>query len=310
IGEPTLHSHLPDWIAQARAIGARVEMITNGTLLDEEKSRQLIKADLDRLWVSIDGATPDSYADVRLGAELPHVIENMMTFRRLRSGWRYLPRPEIGVAFVAMKRNIQELPEVLKIARRIGAMYFKVSNVLPISDDLRSETLYDSVLNDITYLTSSYMPHLSLPKMAFTDETREALFKAFRSGYNVNFAGNKLSGANNVCNFIESGSMSIAWSGNASPCLPLLHTHVHHLKGHLRLSQAHVIGNVAERGLLELWNDPEYVAYREHVQGFAFAPCTSCGGCEMLDGNAEDCLANTFPACGGCLWAQGFVQCP
>jgi hypothetical protein len=46
------------------------------------------------------------------------------------------------------------------------------------------------------------------------------------------------------------------------------------------------------------------------VQGFAFAPCTFCGGCEMLDGNEEDCLGNEFPACGGCLWAQGLIQCP
>jgi hypothetical protein len=24
----------------------------------------------------------------------------------------------------------------------------------------------------------------------------------------------------------------------------------------------------------------------------------------------EDCYGNTFPACGGCLWAQGVIQCP
>lgn len=33
-------------------------------------------------------------------------------------------------------------------------------------------------------------------------------------------------------------------------------------------------------------------------------------GCEMSEANEEDCLGNTFPACGGCLWAQGIIQCP
>ncbi|MCB0052150.1 MAG: radical SAM protein, partial [Caldilinea sp.] len=71
IGEPLFHPRTVEWVAQAKAAGARVELITNGTLLTEKRSRQLIDAGLDLLWVSIDGASPESYADVRLGAELP-----------------------------------------------------------------------------------------------------------------------------------------------------------------------------------------------------------------------------------------------
>ncbi|HLF27299.1 MAG TPA: radical SAM protein [Anaerolineae bacterium] len=309
LGEPLFHPRTPEWVAQAKAAGAAVELITNGTLLNEQKARQLIRAGLDRLWVSIDGATPESYADVRLGAELPRVLENVSRFRKLRPG-AHRPKPEIGIAFVAMKRNIDDLPEVIALGRRLGAKHFKVSNVLPYTDALRDEMLYPNVLSDITYLPSPWLPRLSLPKMEINDETYDALFKALRSGYNVTFAGNNLGGANDVCTFIESGSISIGWDGSVSPCLPLLHSHVHHINGHKRLVRRHLIGKVTERGLLELWLDPDYVAYRERVHSFAFAPCTFCGGCELLDDNTEDCLGNTFPACGGCLWAQGVIQCP
>src|SRR5512143_1815125 len=127
IGEPTLHTHLPAWIAQAKVLGCRAEMITNGTLLSETLSRKLIASGLDLLWVSIDGATPESYADVRLGAELPAVLENVRLLRKLRRPGHFA-KPQIGVAFVAMKRNINELPEVLKIAMGLGAAHFKVSN--------------------------------------------------------------------------------------------------------------------------------------------------------------------------------------
>src|SRR5512139_3096735 len=61
LGEPLFHTDLVDWIAQAKAIGATVELITNGTLLTEDKARALIACGLDNLWISIDGATPDSY---------------------------------------------------------------------------------------------------------------------------------------------------------------------------------------------------------------------------------------------------------
>lgn len=309
IGEPLFHRRTAEWIARAKSLGAHVEMITNGTLLTEKRSKEIIDAGLDVLWVSIDGASPESYADVRLGAELPRVIENLERFRKLRRGWHH-PLPEIGIAFVAMKRNIDDLPAVLKLGRRLGALHFSVSNVLPISPEMQDEMLYTHSLKSTTYLPSASVPHLSLPKMDFTELTREALFQAFNSGYNVSYAGANWGGVNDVCNYVENGSMTIAWNGDVSPCWPLMHTHTSFLHHKPRLNRRHVVGNVRQQRLQELWLDPEYVAYRQRVQSFAFAPCTFCGGCDMSLTNDEDCFGNEFPACGGCLWAQGVVQCP
>ncbi|MEJ5224258.1 MAG: radical SAM protein, partial [Anaerolineales bacterium] len=70
IGEPLANKYTIDWVERAKAQGLRVEMITNGTLLDATRLRRLVDAGLDLLWVSIDGARPESYADIRLGAEL------------------------------------------------------------------------------------------------------------------------------------------------------------------------------------------------------------------------------------------------
>ena len=67
LGEPLFHQQIIDMVARVVSLGARAELITNGTLLDENRSKELIAAGLDTLWVSIDGATPESYADVRLG---------------------------------------------------------------------------------------------------------------------------------------------------------------------------------------------------------------------------------------------------
>ena len=309
IGEPTFHKRTIEWIAQAKALGARVEMITNGTLLTEKRARQIIDAGLDRLWVSIDGASPESYADVRLGAELPRVLENLSRFRQMRKGGHFA-KPEIGVTFVAMKRNIADLPKVLKLSRELGARHFNVSNVLPVTADLQSEMLYTRALSDLTYLPAREIPRLSLPKMDFNEITRDALMQAFQSGFSVNYAGNSWGGANDVCNYIESGSMSIAWNGAVSPCWPLMHTHQSYLHAKPRQNKSHVIGNVRERSVSDLWLDPEYVAYRQKVQSFGFAPCTFCGGGETSESNVEDCYANEFPACGGCLWSQGVIQCP
>ena len=310
IGEPLFHPKTVEWIQRIKGLGVKVELITNGTILNEKKAQQLIDAGLDVLWVSLDGATPDSFGDIRMGAELPVIIDNLKRLFKMRKGGHF-PKPEIGVAFVAMKRNIADLPKIIKIGHTFGARYYSVSNVQPPTPDMQDDRLYLRTMRNIAYLPSPMLPKLSLPKIDFNEDTQAALTEAFNSGCNISFAGNNWGGANDVCNFVESGTMSVAWTGDVSPCWPLMHTHTSYLHGKPRLSKKHIIGNVREHSLDEIWNDPEYMGYRERLHNFVFAPCTFCGGCDLSETNEEDCLGNDiFPVCGGCLWAQGIIQCP
>jgi len=310
IGEPLFHPKTIEWIRRIKGLGVKVELITNGTILTEKIARQLIDAGLDVLWVSLDGATADNFSDIRMGAELPVIIDNLRRLFKLRKGGHF-PKPEIGVAFVAMKRNINDLPKIIQLGHTFGAKYYSVSNVQPATPEMQDDRLYLRTMRNIAYLPSPMLPKLSLPKMDFNEETQAALTEAFNSGCNVSFAGNNWGGANDVCNFVESGTMSIAWTGDVSPCWPLMHTHVSYLHGKPRLAKKHIIGNAREQALETIWTNPEYVAYRERLHNFVFAPCTFCGGCDLSETNVEDCLGNDIaPVCGGCLWAQGIIQCP
>jgi MoaA/NifB/PqqE/SkfB family radical SAM enzyme len=308
-GEPLSHPHIVEMVARAKQTGARVELITNGTQLNRDLSRQLIDVGLDVLWVSLDGATPESYADVRLGARLPQVIENVAGFRDSRR-IVHPPSPQIGIAFVAMKRNIADLPAVLRLGGRLGATRFMVTNLLPHTPEMQDEILYRRALKDITYLPSRWVPHLYMPKLDLDALTRDPLYQMRRVGRYTHFAGLGLGQANDRCPFIEKGTLAIGWNGDTSPCLPLLHNYQSYLNGHARFSRRYVLGNVLERTLSELWYAPEHMQFRQRVQLFDFSPCTFCGGCERSLGNTEDCYGNTFPTCGGCLWAQGLIQCP
>lgn len=310
IGEPLCHPKTIKWISQIKALGVKVELITNGTTLTEKKTRQLIDAGLDMLWVSIDGASPETYADVRLGAELPKILENIRRVQVMRKGGHF-PQPALGIAFLAMRRNIADLPEVIRIGISLGAKHFSVSNLQPATTEMQAERLYARTMRNIAYLPSSVLPRLSLPKIDFNEQTQAALMQAFNGGCNVSFAGNNWGGANDTCNFVESGTMSIAWNGDVSPCWPLMHNHTSYLHGKPRLSKKHVIGSVNNHALQDLWLDSDYLAYRQRLHNFSFAPCTFCGGCDLSESNEEDCIGNTsFPVCGGCLWAQGIIQCP
>ena len=309
LGEPLFHPRTIDWVQQVKALGCQVELITNGTTLTPKRTHALIDAGLDTLWVSLDGASPQSYADVRLGAELPTVLENLAYFKVARGGGHFL-RPELGIAFVAMQRNIGDLPEIIQIGRRYGATQFSISNVAPYTPEMQNERLYAHTISNPAFLDSIWVPHLSLPKMDMEGEAAQVFLQTLRGSCNVSFAGSNFGGANDMCNFVASGSLSIRWDGGVAPCWPLMHTHTSYLHGKERHNRQHIIGNVNECSLEDLWNNPDYVAYRDRLQNFVFAPCTFCGGCDLSEANEEDCMGNTFPTCGGCLWAQGVIQCP
>ncbi|MFX1236385.1 MAG: radical SAM protein [Promethearchaeota archaeon] len=315
-GEPLSHPNIIEMIATVKKLGSKVELITNGTLLSKELSKKIIKAGLDILWVSIDGASPESYADIRMGAELPKVLENVAQFHEILSndvavgtcGPVPIAKTSLGIAFVAMKRNISDLPAVLKLAYDYGANHFVVSNVLPYTKEMCEEILYKNTVIHAPH--PEPMPRLSMPLIDAMECTREPLYHLMQYGKTFTWTGRTSIRIKNRCPFIETGSGAIGWDGGFSPCLSLLHNHSCYYQGRERYSRRWTIGNIKEKGLSELWYDQKHVKFREKVQEFDYAPCVYCGGCEMANDNEEDCQGNEFPTCGGCLWAQGVIQCP
>lgn len=331
-GEPLLHPQIVEMIARLKAPGVLVELITNGTLLTSEMSRELIRAGLDVLWISIDGAKPESYADVRLGAALPEVLRNIEELNRLRFMYGIKTTLRLGIAFVAMKRNIADLPEVAHIARNLYANYLMVTNILPYTPEMLGDVLYYNTLN----ASYSKQPELefpmalrgtsgiemfdgmhlqpilgvNLPRVDMNDVTRGPYSSLMTPGINLTLGGTNFQNVNNRCPFVINGSGAIKWDGSLSPCLPLMHSYDMYLDSFHRHAKSWAIGNLKEKNLYGLWNTPEHLSFRERVQAFDFPPCTLCGGCELIDTNDKDCFGNEFPTCGGCLWAQGFIQCP
>ncbi|MCX8044572.1 MAG: SPASM domain-containing protein [Desulfobacterota bacterium] len=305
LGEPLAHPAFLDMLRRIQPYASSIEMITNGTLLDQRMVDGIVAAGIDVVWLSLDGAHPESYADVRLGAALPQVLENAARLRDVRSGGL----PHLGIVFVAMRRNIAELPEVIRIGNRLGVDRFLITNIIPYTASLQDEMLYgDTMTIPASGMPSPIAPQVQFTRMDITVATAESLFRLLRSFRLPDSLPTGL--PLNYCPFIESGACAVSWNGTVSPCLPLLHTHSIYVDGRRRIFRVCSMGNINQQPLLSIWNTTEYVAFRKRVQQFDFSPCTFCGGCHLSRSNDEDCLGNTFPVCGGCLWSQGLIRCP
>lgn len=309
-GEPTHHPDFLEMVRLAKAAGARVEATTNGTLLDRAMAQALVDLQLDRLVVSVDGVSPAVYGDIRPPASLDQVVENLRWLQRyrVRRSGRH-GKPRLALAFVAMRRNVGDLARLPALASQVGAWEVLVSNVVPHTAEMEAEVLYAGALRACAFRASRWVPDMSLPKMDLAGPVLDALQEVFTSRVSISLLDASLSARNDYCRFAQQGYAAVRWDGEVSPCLSLLHDHPEYIRGRRKQVTHLSMGNIRQQPLPAIWASEAFTAFRDRLRRFPFSPCTTCGGCERFPRNAEDCSGNTFPACGGCLWAQGFVQC-
>lgn len=308
LGEPLLHERFPEMVRLAHERGLRTEMTSNAMLLTESPADRLVAAGLDQFTVSLDGASDEAHGTVRPGASLEEIRTNVRTLYR-KSKDRSDRPVRIGIEFVAMKRNIRELPAIQEIADEIRASFILVTNLLPYTAGLQDEILYHLEPTSYEGQGEPGNPLWILPKMDFCRETEEPLTTMIRRRANLSFLDIPLAQRNNHCPFVQTGSLAVAWHGGISPCPALLHSHTCYLRGWKKYFRRCEYGKLPGQPLREIWSNPAYAAFRERVRKFEFSPCTDCGGCDDAESNERDCFGNPFPVCGDCLWARGILRC-
>lgn len=307
-GEPTIHPDILRMVRVVKDLGVRVEMVTNGTLLDDAMLTGLMESGLDGLWVSFDGVTEASFEDIREGAGFQAVVSSLKRLQGLnRRGSR---RIDVGIAFVVMKKNIGDLKNIDRLIETTGARFVSVTNVLPYTAEMEKEMVCSLALSLETFASVPGKAEISLPRLDINNLTKDAVFSLLRGYDNLTLMGNPVRTEIRSCRFIRERCTFVRWDGKVSPCMGLLHSHTSYLYGNERAIEAYFIGDARDGDLKTIWDSKEYREFREKVDAFDFSPCHACGGCNYIDANKEDCFGSTFPACGGCLWAQGIIQCP
>jgi MoaA/NifB/PqqE/SkfB family radical SAM enzyme len=307
-GEPTMHPRRFEFLLLAKEAGLRVEMLTNGVSLDAETAAALLDLELDKLVVSMDGVGPTGDAAFH-GDAISGVQANLRGLNRMKLA-RQAAKPEVGLEFVATRRNVDVLPGLKRLCPELGVSSILVTNLVPYAAALAEETLYrhwSTTRRDPE--PSPWNPTIDLPRMD-ADGPGEVVDRLRGSGTHVRLDGTAVSGGAMRCPFVHDGALAVTSDGNVSPCLPLMHTHAYYFRGQRRRIRAYHAGNVNEMPLGAIWSSETYRRFRDRASRFTFSPCLDCGGCDLRATNEDDCYANGFPACGECLWAAGIIRCP
>lgn len=241
-----------------------ISVFTNAELLTEKHCREFINYGLDSLVFSIDGVDPEIVDKFRKRGSVEKVIKNITMLQRIKEEMKSR-NPIVSATLVMYKSNYQQIPEVLRLLKKMDVWRLNANGLEPYSEDLIDEAMW----ND--------------PNM-YPD-----ILKVLKNSANLaNELGIEFLVANLIpqkANCIETDNPTILANGDVVPCSVLAYPR----QGYYSVTEDNclsrvendkkqvIFGNVNEKNFHEIWNDPDYVDFRSKVVGKEFpGVCKNC----------------------------------
>jgi radical SAM protein with 4Fe4S-binding SPASM domain len=269
LGEPLLSPHLLDMVAHASARGIDVGFNTNAVLLDRARTRRLIELGLGWLHVSLDGATAATYEQIRHGTtfqprpgQFERVVANLRRLVALRSA-AGAARPHVEIVFVAMRRNVDELPLLVELAADIGVDRVHVQNLSHTFDDTDPAGAYHEI-RAYAAAEALFGPGAEERRSAAYDDARA---RAQELGVGLRLPGRGLPPDRAPGCGWPWTSAYVTHRGEVQPCCMVMG------------SDRATLGRLDERSFAEIWHGDAYREFRSGLLGDD--PPTVCAGCSL-----------------------------
>ena len=129
-GEPYLHTGFLEMVEYASRRKMYTATSTNAHYLDDEAARRTVLSGLDRLIISIDGTSQETYESYRIGGKLEKVIEGTKNIMRWKKQLKS-PTPHVIFQFLVVKPNEHQIGEVNQLAKELGVteVAFKTAQI-------------------------------------------------------------------------------------------------------------------------------------------------------------------------------------
>ena len=244
-GEPLLHPHLADWIAEARQAGCRAGFLTNGSLLEKAAALRTIDAGVDWIAFSIDGARAEIFEAIRPGASFARFCENV----RYLTDMRRDESPRVMFNCVMMPANIEKLQDIVRLAAdlRVDQVNFKQCDVVRGGPEQKLGLFASAADRAIRRYQKALAKARKLGRKLGIETTAFA------------FVPDELP----TCDQDPRNSLFIRYDGGVSPCINLA------MGGPSRFLEEDVVvptvqyGRMPEKDLMALWETASCQFYRK-----------------------------------------------
>jgi len=183
-GEPFMHPDIFSMIHYAHSKNIYTCTSTNGHFFTNKNAQKVIDSGLDKIIISVDGVTQETYEKYRKGGQLDKVITGIKTLADLKKKHQS-HTPQIIIQFLVFRFNEHQIEDIKKLGKSIGA------------DKVELKSAQIDAVKDKAYL----LPH----------HKKYSRYKYERNHITIK---NKLK---NRCFRIWS-TLVITWDGNVIPC--------------------------------------------------------------------------------------------
>jgi radical SAM protein with 4Fe4S-binding SPASM domain len=119
-GEPFLHPRFLDMVSYAAQRNIYTSTSTNAHYLGDTAARATVESGLDRLIISVDGTTQETYQQYRIGGSLAKVLEGTQNILRWRKALR-ASSPQVVLQFLVVRHNEHQVKDLYRLADELGA---------------------------------------------------------------------------------------------------------------------------------------------------------------------------------------------
>jgi len=232
-GEPLVARSFDRSFDQLSALGANVALQTSGFRLTEQRAERLVSGGLRHLHISIDSPDEQTYSSIRPRISFSEVQARVRQIVRLKRE-RNSPYPNLHLVFVAMRRNIEQLPRMVDLAADLGSDCLSVQYMVVHGQEIREESLFyhqqlaNRMLDASQERAREIGLHLDLPP---------------RFGAGPSETAARCDDPWKVC--------FVRWNGEVRPCC--------------YVPSDIVMGTLADSPFWEIWNGKPYRALRRTV---------------------------------------------
>ncbi len=247
MGEPLLYKNIIDLLSLIKHYNLKLNLTTNGTFprLSVEDWGKLILPIASDVKISINGASKEINESIMEGIDFNKQIEYIKKFIEIRDIIRKkgLNHPTITLQATFMKKNLKEMPELLRLAIKLGIDRFKGHHLWITHPELDEESLRKKKIDIKRW--NSIVDKMNL--IIKNEKLRNGNKIRLDNIYAIPIKNENIIPDNYLCPFLGKEAW-IAWDGTFNVCCS---------PDDLRQSLGY-FGNTRDTSFMEIWNSGNY----------------------------------------------------
>lgn len=231
-GEPYLNPKFLEMVKYASEKNIYTSTSTNAHYLDDANAKATVESGLDRLIISIDGTTQESYQSYRIGGDLQKVMDGTKNILKWKKALKS-KTPHVIFQFVVFRQNEHEVEEIKKLGKQLGVDEVKI----------KSAQIYDYENGNERIPTKekySRYKKAKAPSSVSPEGGETGAIYSFPLGEGRD-------GASSCWKMWH--SCVITWDGKIVPCC-------------FDKDAKHPLGNLQEKSFKEIWLNGSYTKFR------------------------------------------------